>query len=181
MPYSKVEITEYSRRIGKSVPTLWRWIREGCNLRDPKSVRQWETRNEIRKTNIAKARERRGKEQKTSRQSAERRAAGAFASPGNGDLPAAGRKGAAAALQRLEESEEEAHRRLQAALVRGDPVQVAACQDFWLKCSETLRRLDLAIEVSRRAEETQLRFRCARLKKLLRRSQNGSGSLLRSS
>jgi hypothetical protein len=59
MPYSKVEITEYSHRIGKSVPTLWRWIREGCNLRDPKSVREWETRNEIRKTNIAKARERR--------------------------------------------------------------------------------------------------------------------------
>jgi hypothetical protein len=47
MPYSKVEITEYSHRIGKSVPTLWRWIREGCNLRDPKSVREWETRNEI--------------------------------------------------------------------------------------------------------------------------------------
>jgi len=59
MPYSKVEITEYSHRIGKSVPTLWRWIREGCNLRHPKSVREWETRNEIRKTNIAKARERR--------------------------------------------------------------------------------------------------------------------------
>jgi hypothetical protein len=36
MPYSKVEITEYSHRIGKSVPTLWRWIREGCDLRDPR-------------------------------------------------------------------------------------------------------------------------------------------------
>jgi hypothetical protein len=29
-------------------------------------------------------------------------------------------------------------------------------QEHWLKCSETLRRLDLAVEVARRSEEEQL-------------------------
>jgi hypothetical protein len=66
-----------------------------------------------------------------------------------------------AALERLEHQEEEAHRRLQAALSRGNPVEIAAAQDFWLKCSETLRRLDLAVEVARRAEETQLPLKTA--------------------
>jgi hypothetical protein len=41
-------------------------------------------------------------------------------------------------------------------LKAGDVDQIAACQDFWLKCSETLRRLDLAVEVARRQEETQI-------------------------
>jgi hypothetical protein len=58
MSYSKVEITEYWHRIGKSVPTLWRCVRQGCELRDPKSVREWQVRNEIRKTNVQRARER---------------------------------------------------------------------------------------------------------------------------
>jgi hypothetical protein len=42
------------------------------------------------------------------------------------------------------------------ALARGNPVEVQAAQDFWLKCSETLRRLDLAVEVARRSEEEQI-------------------------
>ena len=32
---------------------------------------------------------------------------------------------------------------------------------FWLKCSETLRRLDLAVEVARRQEETQIPLKVA--------------------
>jgi hypothetical protein len=63
MPYSQIEIQEYSRRIGKSAPTLWRWVRQGCDLRDPKSVREWVTRNTIRETNIEKARKRRRDQQ----------------------------------------------------------------------------------------------------------------------
>jgi hypothetical protein len=59
-------------------------------------------------------------------------------------------------LQRLEEQEEESHRRLQAALARGNPVEVQAAQEFWLRCSETLRRLDLAVEVARRSEQEQI-------------------------
>jgi hypothetical protein len=75
---------------------------------------------------------------------------------GNGDLPPAGRKRAVAALERLERQEEESHRRLQVALERGNPVEIQAAQDFWLKCSETLRRLDLAVELARRSEEEQI-------------------------
>jgi len=40
-------------------------------------------------------------------------------------------------------------------------VAIAAAQDFWLKCSETLRRLDLAGETARREAETQLPLRVA--------------------
>lgn len=61
----------------------------------------------------------------------------------------------------MEQAEERAHARLEAALLRSDPVQIAACQDFWLKCSETLRRLDLAVEIARRQEETQIPLRAA--------------------
>jgi len=40
-------------------------------------------------------------------------------------------------------------------------VAIQAAADLWLKCSELLRKLDLAIEVSRRAEETQIPLRQA--------------------
>jgi len=77
------------------------------------------------------------------------------------DLAPAGKRGAAAALERLEHQEEESHRRLQAALARSDTGKIQQAQEFWLKCSETLRRLDLAVEVARRNEETQIPLRQA--------------------
>ena len=66
----------------------------------------------------------------------------------------------------LETAEERAHARLEAALVGGEPIQVQACQEFWLKCSETcsetLRRLDLAVELARRpSQEEQIPLRSA--------------------
>ena len=64
-------------------------------------------------------------------------------------------------LERLEREEEQAHRRLQAALAGGNPLSIDAAQSFWLKCSETLRRLDLAVEVARREAETQVPLRVA--------------------
>src|SRR6516164_9525972 len=162
MPYSNVEIAEYSKRKGKSMPTLRRWIKQGCNLRDPKSVREWVTRNTIRETNISKARKRRrDQEQKAA-------AEGAVSSQerpepsGNGELPPAGKRGAQHALERLERVEEESHRRLEAALHRGNPLESQSAQDFWLRTAETLRRLDLAVEIARRQEETQVPLRLAR-------------------
>jgi len=138
MAYSHIEVREYAKKLGKGERTLWRWIKQGCNLRDPKSVREWQVRNQIRETPIERARKRRrgleshkvhfSNDPETSCDSA-----------GNGELPPIGKKGAAAALERLEASEERAHARLEAALGRGNPVEVAAAQDFWLKCSETLR------------------------------------------
>jgi hypothetical protein len=50
---------------------------------------------------------------------------------------------------------------MQAALERGNPLEVQAAQEFWLKCSETLRRLDLAVEVARRDAEEQIPKRLA--------------------
>jgi hypothetical protein len=56
MAYSQIEIAEYAQKIGKSRSTLFRWIRQGCDLRNQKSVDEWVTRNTIRETNISKAR-----------------------------------------------------------------------------------------------------------------------------
>jgi hypothetical protein len=50
----------------------------------------------------------------------------------------------------LEEIEERAHARLLRAIESGNQFQVKACQEFYLRCSETLRRLDLAVETERR-------------------------------
>jgi len=160
MAYSRIEIAEYAKVIGKSPTTLWRWVREGCNLRDPKSVREWVMRNEIRQTPIEQARRRRRDNERAAQRAPEVASRNASEPAGNGEiaetLSPAGRRGAAAALERLEHQEEEAHRRLQAALARGDPFQIQAAQEFWLKCSETLRRLDLAVETARRSEEEQI-------------------------
>jgi hypothetical protein len=136
MAYSRLEIREYAKVIGKSPTTLWRWVSEGCNLRDPKSVREWVTRNEIRQTPMERARRRRRDEAQKAAATPHVITTERVSVPTNGELPPAGRKGAAVALERLESAEESAHRRLQAALARGNPVEVQAAQEFWLKCSE---------------------------------------------
>jgi hypothetical protein len=90
------------------------------------------------------------------RPSTERPPTGRIELIGDKDLPPPRRRGAAAALERLEESEERAHARLLAAMEKGNPFQIEALQDFWLKCSETLRKLDLAVEMARRDSEEQV-------------------------
>jgi|SRR6516162_2581777 hypothetical protein len=156
MAYSEAEILELSKRIGKNRATLWRWAKEGCDLRSHASVQSWIEKKRTRETNVEKAR-RRKEAQKIAAQSVNDQEPA-----GNGEtLPPAGKRGAAAALERLENQEEEAHRRLQAALSRGNPIQIQAAQEFWLRCSETLRRLDLAVETARREAETQVPLRVA--------------------
>jgi hypothetical protein len=157
MPYTAVEIAEYGRKLDRSRSTLFKWISEGCNLRDDKSVREWVTRNTIRETNISKARKRRRDKQSSgSTQTVGQRTPDSSLSAGNGELPEPGRKGAAGALLRLEASEEEAHRRLQAALERGNALEIEAAQSFWLRVAETLRRLDAGLELGRRGLEEQV-------------------------
>jgi hypothetical protein len=56
----------------------------------------------------------------------------------------------------LETAEERAHARLELALKNGDQFQIQAAQEYWLKCMETLRRLDLAVEIARRDAEEQI-------------------------
>ena len=163
MAFSQIEVREYARKVGKTERTLWRWIKQGCNPRDPKSLRESQVRNQIRETPIERARKRRRDQEShnVAFSAGPQTSCDSAGNGGNGHLPPIGKKGAAAALERLEASEERAHARLEAALPRGNPVEIAAAQDFWLKCSETLRRLDLAVEVARRQEETQVPLRVA--------------------
>ena len=65
------------------------------------------------------------------------------------ELGPVGRRGAAAALARLEEIEERAHARLMRAIEAGNRFQIKAAQEFTLDRGETLRRLDLAVETER--------------------------------
>ena len=156
MAYSQVEIREYCRKLGKSESTLWRWIRQGCDLRNPKSVAEWVTRNTIRETNISKAQKRRRDGNQAAQRTRPARDPGAVEHSGNGELAAPGRRGAAHALARLELQEEESYRRLQAVLASGDPFAVDAAQSFWLRVAEVLRRLDRELELSRRSEQEMI-------------------------
>jgi hypothetical protein len=70
-----------------------------------------------------------------------------------------GKRGAAAALARLEEIEERAHARLIRAIEAGNPFQIKSAQEFYLRSSETLRRLDLAVETERRNAVEQISMR----------------------
>jgi hypothetical protein len=75
------------------------------------------------------------------------------------ELGPVGRRGAAAALESLEEIEERAHARLIQAIEGGNQFQIKAVQEFYLRSSETLRRLDLAVETERRKADEQLPLR----------------------
>src|SRR5713101_4322379 len=110
---STQKIKELASRLKRCERTIWRWIREGMDIEDEQSIRTFSIGKELRKTNVQKARERleafgvsnvssfrgRGREQDL-----------VF-----DDLPEPGRRGAAAALERLENAEERAHARLQIA------------------------------------------------------------------
>jgi hypothetical protein len=85
MPYSELEVKEYARKIGTSRSTIWLWIKQGCDLRDPKSVREWVMRNTIRETNISKARKRRRESEQKADSAPPVAGPFAFSSPGNGE------------------------------------------------------------------------------------------------
>ena len=74
----------------------------------------------------------------------------------SGELPPPGPKGAGAALQRLEITEERAHAQLLRLIQAGNPLAIREQQECWLKCLETLRRLDLVVEMARRSAEEQI-------------------------
>jgi hypothetical protein len=59
----------------------------------------------------------------------------------------------------LEEIEERAHARLIRAIENGNQLQAKAAQEFYLRTSETLRRLDLAVETERRNAEGEVPLR----------------------
>src|ERR1700757_4625354 len=125
--YSEGQILDLSRQTGRSTRTIRRWAMQGCDLDDPEEIRSFQERMEARKPACPSGPGRQiripvtrdtaigrlpsePERYKTSQEPS--------GSAGKGELSEPGRKGAAGALQRLEASEEEAHRRLQAALER---------------------------------------------------------------
>jgi hypothetical protein len=56
----------------------------------------------------------------------------------------------------LEELEERSYVRLIRALEQGDPLTVKSAQEFYLRSSGTLRRLDLAVQFERRKSDEQV-------------------------
>jgi hypothetical protein len=72
------------------------------------------------------------------------------------ELGPVGKRGAAAALARLEAIEERAHARLARTIEGGNQFQIRAAQEFYLKSSEVLRRLDIAVLTERRQASEQI-------------------------
>jgi hypothetical protein len=72
------------------------------------------------------------------------------------DLEPVGPRGAAAALKRLEAVEERSHARLLQAIAEGDQFETRRAQEFYLKSSESLRRLDIAVLTERRQAGEQV-------------------------
>ena len=167
--YSNAELRHLASKLGKSLRTLRYWVAQNCDLEDEESVRRFVDRKAIKGRQTAKARV--AREQRRSRESVQVpvvhkrqvKHEPRFETPGNGQiLGPIGPRGAQHALRRLEEQEERSHARLEVALKRGDPFEIQSCADLWLKTSELLRKLDIAIEVSRRSqEETQIPLKLA--------------------
>jgi hypothetical protein len=153
---STEKVREIAACLKKSERTLWRWLSQGLDITNERSIRSFAEGKQLRKTNVEKAYERLAPASVSNGSGSRASDREQFENLFLGELPPLGRRGAAAALERLEETEERAHARLLAAMQRGNPVQIEAPQDFWLKCSETLRKLDLAVEMARRDAEEQV-------------------------
>jgi len=142
-------IKQVAKSTGRSVGTIWRWQRQGCDLNSPASIKEFLEGNELRRNANLVCR---GKTDVSPNDTA-------TPDLNQIDLGPIGKRGAAAALVRLEEIEERAHARLMRAIEAGNPFQIKACQEFYLRSSETLRRLDLAVETERRQAEEQVPLR----------------------
>jgi hypothetical protein len=137
---------------GRSVQTIWRWKSQGCILDDPESVRQFLEGNKLRQNpNLVR------EPAKSDRASREPKKSLSWQLDGTPeDLGPIGPKGAPAALSRLESVEERSHARLLQAIEEGDPFKTRAAQEFYLKASEVLRRLDIAVLTERRQAGEQV-------------------------
>jgi len=160
-----LRVNQVADRLGKHPATVWRWIARGCDIDSEDSIQQFLS-GKKRRRNLNTVRK--PKKRNTS--------AAPVANPQESqhepepepepepeldaiELAPVGRRGAAAALARLEEIEERAHARLMRAIESGNQFQVKACQEFYLRSSETLRRLDLAVETERRTTLEQIPLR----------------------
>src|SRR5690349_16744462 len=93
-----------AKQTGKSISTIWRWARHGCNLNSPASIREHQEGNELRQHANLIHKGKGGKPIEPIESAAPDLNLIA--------LGPVGARGAAAALKRLEAVEERAHARL---------------------------------------------------------------------
>jgi len=150
-PSRSARVKAVAKLTGRSCRTIWKWASEGCDLNDPASINTFSEGNRLRQhANLIR---------KTNTKSVEtgtKLVDEATPDLDGIELGPIGKRGAAAALQRLEEIEEQSHRRLLQAVENGNALQIKAAQAFYLRSSEVLRRLDLAVETERRNSEEQV-------------------------
>jgi hypothetical protein len=147
------QIKRVAYETGKTTNTIRRWAKQGCDLNNPASINVFLQGNKLRQNpNTIR------KPKKDNPPPAGVPAIEPEPEPDLNtiELGPIGKRGAAAALARLEEIEERASARLMRAIEHGNAFQVKAAQEFYLRSSETLRRLDLAVETERRNAEEQV-------------------------
>jgi hypothetical protein len=148
-----LRVNQVADRLGKHPATVWRWVARGCDIDSEDSIQQF----------LSGKKRRQNVEPKPIREPITKSAetGSRLVDESESDLNLIelgpiGPKGAAAALARLEEIEERAHARLMRAIDNGNQFQIKNAQEFYLRTSETLRRLDAAIETERRNAEEQV-------------------------
>ncbi len=156
MKASRKLVSEVANRIGRHPSTIWRWIARRCNIESEASIQEFLQGNK-RRQNSNTIR----KPTTESVETGSRLVDEPEPDLNQIELGPVGRRGAANSVQRnsLEEIEERAHARLMRAIEAGNPFQVKAAQEFYLRASETLRRLDLAVETERRTALEQIPLR----------------------
>jgi hypothetical protein len=149
-----LRVNQLADRLGKHPATIFRWLKLGLDIDSEDSIQQF-----------LSGKERRRNPNTVRKSKKDNISAGSVANPAESqqvpdlnqiELSPTGPRGAAAALARLEEIEERAHARLMRAIEHGDQFQIKAAQEFYLRTSESLRRLDAAIEVERRKSDEQV-------------------------
>jgi hypothetical protein len=165
--YSEGRIFDLSRQTGRSPPTLRRWARTGLNLDDPEALKAFLERMDSRKPQVDRTRKRnfsrvrnRPVDVHTATTKRAERHQDHSESASNGEIPVE-KIGAQFALKRLEIEESQSFVRLQRALAAGNQLEVEQCQLFWVRCVESLRKLDLSIELGRRDLEEMVPKRVA--------------------
>jgi hypothetical protein len=115
-------------RVGRSCRTVWRWAAQGCDLDNPDSVREFLTGNALRQSpNFGDLVVQNGDTRKPKHHS---RAGAASDDQPMPELGPIGRRGAGAALERLEAVEERAHARLLQAIEEGDQFKSGRLRSF---------------------------------------------------
>lgn len=138
-------LKEIAKEHGCTVRTLQRYIKSGCDIQDPESVKEFAAKGV----------------KFTPRKRIISGMAAPQGDPGDVDellnvpLPST-EQGAAAGLRRLQEAEPMMHARFLAAEKTGRTGVIQPAQDHWLKILEGLRKYEEAVEMSKRDSQERM-------------------------